>query len=78
VTITQMTKQEAMQAQLDAPMVEALYQIDRLAMLMRDYSEHKRTKDHSQHYACPERAAVKRASLDTTKALAKLRKVTTW
>lgn len=39
------------------------------------FEAHVKTQEriHADHYACPERAAIRRASLDLTRALARLR-----
>lgn len=49
---------------------------ERFVSRVRAFDIHLKDKDgkaHRDHYACPDRAAVLRASLDLTRALARLR-----
>jgi hypothetical protein len=60
----------------ETALVRARGEIARFMERVQAYDRHTKAndgRDHRDHYACPERAAILRASLDLTRALAKLR-----
>jgi hypothetical protein len=59
---------------IDLEMGRVKLEVQRFLDRIHEFEEHVQAKvSHSGHYACPERAAVKRASLDLTRALSRLR-----
>lgn len=62
-------------ADIDLEMAGAKVEAQRFLSRIVEFEAHVTLEDkqHDGHYACPQRAAVRRASLNLTRALARLR-----